>query len=106
MRLLAAAVLLGSVVGPRSAPVAPTAAPVVYVDPRAGFVAAALGSRPDLRPGARFEVFGADGAPRHVRVEFEKHLGNGRAISKLRLVDGDLTRVRLDDRAVLLPGRR
>lgn len=83
---------------------------VVHISVEHNFIVIGAGRREGVKPGMRFEVlrevWGAEGAAIATRAVakavFEKHLGQ-ETMSKLTMVEGKATDVKLDDLAVTRP---
>ncbi len=91
------------------APVQAIRGKILFVDPANGFVAISAGKAEKVEVGYKFEVFresfenGAD-APTQTRLgvgEVEKFLGTG-SNSKLKIVEGDIKEMKLDDIVVAI----
>ena len=83
---------------------------VVHIDPVMGFVALSVGKRQGVQSKYRFEIFretfdnGAD-TPVQTRLgvgEVEKFMGEEESLSKLKILEGNLKDMKLDDVAVAI----
>src|SRR5688572_15967563 len=91
------------------APLTPIKGKVHFVDPVNGFVAISCGKAEKVQVGYKFEIFretfenGSD-TPTQTRLgvgEVDKFLGTG-STSKLRIIEGDIKEMKLDDIAVAI----
>ena len=102
--LLPSLLLLASCAAPApSAPVPPPLrARVVFVDTRFDFLVIGKGAPEGLKPGMEFEIVqdGRDGAVRLGWARLEKFMGSEAGMSKLRLEEGVLSLVKVDDWAL------
>ena len=102
--LLPSLLLLASCAAPvpsRAAP-PPLRARVVFVDVRFDFLVIGQGAPEGLKPGMEFEIVQdtRDGAVRLGWARLEKFLGSEARMSKLRLEEGVLSLVKVDDWAL------
>lgn len=95
--------------GEGPAPLTPIKGKVHFVDPVNGFVAISVGKQDKVEVGYKFEIFretfenGSD-TPTQTRLgmgEVDKFLGSG-STSKLKIVEGDIKEMKLDDIAVAI----
>jgi hypothetical protein len=91
------------------APLTPIKGKVHFVDPVNGFVAISCGKADKVQVGYKFEIFretfenGSD-TPTQTRLgvgEVDKFLGTG-STSKLKIIEGDIKEIKLDDIAVAI----
>ncbi|HEX7899305.1 MAG TPA: hypothetical protein VF950_16180 [Planctomycetota bacterium] len=91
------------------APLTPIKGKVHFVDPVNGFVAISCGKAEKVEVGYKFEIFretfeGGSDTPIQTRLgvgEVDKFLGTG-STSKLRITEGDIKEMKLDDIAVAI----
>jgi len=91
------------------APTQPIRGKVHFVDPVNGFVAISVGKADKVEVGYKFEIFretfeGGSDTPTQTRLglgEVEKFLGTG-STSKLKIIEGDVKEMKLDDVAVAI----
>lgn len=96
------------VVGPAVGPVQPLNVRIEYVDAKMNFVVAGAGRKLGILPGYRFEIMRevhSEGQPvsRMDKIgagEFEKYMGSDEGMSKLKIVEGKSSDMRVGDRAV------
>ena len=102
--LLPSLLLLASCAAPAPSKLAPPPlrARVVFVDTRFDFLVIGKGAPEGLRPGMEFEIVQdtRDGAVHLGSARLEKFLGGEGRYSKLRLEEGVLSLVKVDDWAL------
>jgi hypothetical protein len=84
-------------------PAKPIVGKVMAVDPKFNFVLVNLGELDGVKPGYRFEIVRRDdkGAMRRIAVaEFDKFIGESKAQSKLKVVEGIAGDIKFEDEAL------
>ncbi len=95
---------------PSDGPVQPLRAKIEFVDGKMGFVVIDKGKSDGLAAGYRFEIIrtvyeGSSAVPRHEKLgvgEFEKFMGSEEGMSKVKILEGKASDMRMGDEAVAI----